>query len=167
MPTARTTGYCEEEDLLLGEMPVSSFISKQKFINDSADEIDVRISRIYVTPIQLTTLNRISKIVLRICNARLASGRILMAQAQANQDDSLHAYAMYLLNEADATLEALEAGRLTLEGAEQHEDLQTIAGPTIENLDKDSPVEAFADAFLGGAPPSPLPMTPIWRPGNR
>jgi hypothetical protein len=161
----REKGYCEEGDLLLGEMPISSALSVHKFITDTADEIDIRISRIYVTPIQLNQLERIGRLVLRLANARLASGRILMAQGQASQDDSLHAYAMHLINEAEATLDSIESGRLSLEGAAFAAGLQTIAGPTIKNRDSESGVDAFYDEFLGGKPRSPLPNTPIWRPG--
>jgi hypothetical protein len=160
----RTTGYCDIDDLLLGEMPLSSGLSRQKFINDSADEIDVRIGRIYDTPIQIANLENTSKLTLKLANARLASGRILMAQAQAAQDDSLHAYGMYLIREAENVIVSIESNRLPLDGATVRDDLIDTPAPTIRNQDSHSPVDAFYGEFFG--PVSPLPTSPIWRPGS-
>lgn len=159
-------GYCGIEDLLLGEMPLSSAIDPARFVADSADEIDVRIGRIYTTPVDVSTLEPTAKLTLKIANARLASGRLLMAQAQAAQDDSLNAYGMYLINEAEATIESIESNRLPLDGAETRDDIIDTPAPTIRNHDATSPVEAFYDEFLGGGSSSPLPSSPVWRPGS-
>ena len=160
------TGYCVEDDLLLGDMTLSAAISAAKFIADSADEIDVRIGRIYTTPIVFADLDTTSKLVLKIANARLASGRMLMAQAQAAQDDSLHAYGMYLIKEAENTIGSIENNRLPLDGATLRDDLIDTPAPSIRNHDADSPVEAFYDEFFGGGGMSPVPSSPIWRPGG-
>jgi hypothetical protein len=158
--------YCEVGDLLLGEMPISSALSSTKFISDSADEINVRIGRIYVTPININELAPNSRTVLKIANARLASGRLLMAQAQAAQDDSLNAYARYLINEANNLISSVENNRITLEGATVREDLVDTPAPSIQNVDEFSAVEAFYDEFLGGGAGRPLPVSPVWTPGT-
>lgn len=158
------TGYCEEGDLLLGDMTLSSAISPARFIADSADEIDVRIGQIYVTPVDLGNLETTAKLTLKIANARLASGRLLMAQAQAAQDESLHAYAMYLIKEAEATITSIENSRLPLDGALVRDDLLDTPAPAVANLDLHSPVEAFYDEFWGGGGMSPMPSSPIWQP---
>lgn len=161
--------YCTTDDLLLGDMPISSSISPTNFIDDSADEIDVRIGRIYLTPVVLadTSANRVARLTLKIANARLASGRMLMAQAQAAQDESLHAYAMYLIGEADATIQAIQDNRLPLDNAEIREDLPDPLAPSINNHDASSPVESFYSTFMTGGPYGiPTPDTrPIWQPG--
>lgn len=156
-------GYATVNDLLLGDMTLSSAIDPAKFIADSADEIDVRIGRIYVTPVDVTKLEETARLTLKIANARLASGRMLMAQAQAAQDDSLHAYGMYLIREAEATISAIESSRLPLDGATIRDDLTDTPAPKVTNLDAASPVEAFYGEFLGGGS-GPLPTSPIWRP---
>lgn len=158
--------YAEEDDLLLGDMTLSSRLSPAKFLADSADEIDVRIGRIYVTPVNLPALEQTSRLTLKLANARLASGRLLMAQAQAAQDDSLHAYGMYLIGEAENVIAAIETNRLQLEGADVRDDLLDTPAPKVTNYDARSPVEEFYDEFLGGGAASPLPRSPIWRPGG-
>lgn len=164
MPSPRP-GYCNPEDLLLGDMTLSSAISPEKFIADSADEIDVRISRVYITPVDLASpeLENSAKLTLKIANARLASGRMLMAQAQAAQDESLHAYAMYLIGEAETTIASIENSRLPLDGAPIRTDLLDTPAPIVSNLDAESPVEAFYGEFFGGQG-SLMPTSPIWRP---
>lgn len=157
-------GYAKVGDLLLGDMPISSAISPARFLADSADEIDVRIGRIYETPIQISELEPTSALTLKIANARLASGRLLMAQAQAAQDDSLHAYAMYLIGEAENVITAIENNRLPLDGAEVREDLIDTPAPKVTNPDAASAVDAFYGEFFG--PVSPLPRSPVWRPGG-
>jgi hypothetical protein len=159
------TAYATVEDLLLGDMILSSKLSPAKFLQDSADEIDVRIGRIYVTPVVLsppTPANRLARITLKLANARLASGRLLMAQAQAAQDDSLHAYGLFLLNEAEAAISAIETNRLILDGAVFRDDLTDTPAPSIRNVDSTSPVEAFYTEVMGG---SYFDSYPIWRPG--
>lgn len=158
-------GYCEPGDLLLGDMTLSTAISPEKFIADSADEIDVRIGRIYTTPVDLLQLETTAKLTLKIANARLASGRLLMAQSQAAQDESLHAYGMYLIKEAETTIESIENNRLPLDGAAIRDDIVDTPAPSIQNRDATSPVEAFYDEFWGGGSLSPVPSSPIWRPG--
>jgi hypothetical protein len=162
-PPPLRDGYCSVDDLLLGDMTISSAISPAKFVADTADEIDVRISRIYVVPIQ-GDLTPPSLLVLKLANARLASGRMLMAQAQAAQDTRLHQYAMYLIREANATIDAIETNRLPLEGALIRDDVHDTPTPSIKNVDSASPVDAFYNEFMTGRM-TPLPESPIWRPG--
>lgn len=152
--------------MLIGDMPISSSLGVSKFISDSADEIDVRIGRIYQTPISLSALHPNSRTVLKIANARLASGRLIMAQAQAAQDDSLHQYGLYLISEAETLIENIESNRIQLEGATVRSDLIDTPAPTISNQDSASPIDAFYTEFLGGGGLSPLPDSPVWRPGR-
>jgi hypothetical protein len=166
MPTEYREAYATEADLLLGDMPISSTLSAARFLADSADEIDVRIGRIYVVPVNLALLAPTARITLRLANARLASGRLLMAQASASQDDSLHAYARMLLNEAEAVIESIETNRLPLEGAEYRDDLTDTPGPSIRNQDAVSATAAFEAEFFGNNGMAFLPSSPMWRPGR-
>jgi hypothetical protein len=161
---ARTT-YCTESDLLLGEMVIASTIPITKFLEDGANEIDSRIGRVYTTPILLADLTENGKTILRMANARLTSGRLLMAQAQAAQDDSLHSYAMYLLDEANEIISAIETNRTSLDGATVNPERVDTPAPSITNLDAASPIESFYAEFLG-QPTSPLPVSPVWKPGS-
>lgn len=159
--------YAAEEDLLLGDLPLSSAISVEKFIEDAADEIDVRIGHIYTVPIDVTgvgdaALPEMTITILRLANSRLTSGRLLMAQAQAAQDKALHAYAQYLIGEADTLIGNIANGMVELEGVEPQPIEGQTTGPTIANVDSHSAVEAFYQTFMDPG----LGASPVWAPGD-
>lgn len=147
-------------------MPLSPAISVAKFIDDAADEIDVRIGHRYVVPLNVgagTTLSPLAITTLRIANARLASGRLLMAQAQAAQDSSIHAYGNYLIHEADTLIDSIANSSVDLEGAETIVVEGETSAPTISNVDDASAVESFYGHFTEPG----LNSSPVWAPGSR
>lgn len=164
--------YAEEEDLLLGDMPLSSAISVEKFISDAADEIDVRIGHLYVVPVVVEPTDPadapapLTVTTLRIANARLASGRLLMAQAQAAQDANLHAYGAYLVQEAETLITNIANGMLDLDVAPAPSEITGTSAPTVHNPDAASAVDEFYGAFMR-PPPAGVPLpSPVWAPGS-
>lgn len=142
--------YCLIGDLLTGDIPLPVVISAQQYINSAADEIDAALGQIYVTPIVLDVTSpavRPSVLVLKGVNAKLASGRIIMAADAGGQDTVLHAYGLSLIREAQATLVELRASAETLPGATPVTTItagQNIGkGPLIVNQDPVSSVDAF------------------------
>lgn len=163
--------YADEEDLLLGDLPLSSAISVEKFIKDAADEIDVRIGHVYAVPVVNgvgdAALPEMTVTILRIANSRLASGRLLMAQAQAAQNAELHAYGQYLINEAETLIGSIASGGIDLEGVEPVPAAGQTTGPTVANVDSHSAVEAFYQTFMDPAVVGPVePTGPVWAPGD-
>lgn len=153
--------YADEVDLLLGEVRLSAAISKLDYLEKTASEIDIRIGRLYVTPIDLFNpeLTEHSKLTLRHINAHLATGRIIMAQAIFTQDKSLHAYGKYMVDDALRMLSAIANDPDGLEGAvlmmvAAAEDL----GPSITQQDATSPLDDFYGKFA--------PVGASWTPGG-
>lgn len=142
-------GYCDVTDLLIGDLPLGSSVNPQRWIDDAADEIDATIGHRYAIPIPIEQLTDVSRLTLKIINARLASGRLLLAQAQGGEDDSLHAYGKWLLDEATVALSALREGNIILEsddgsyGPSLEDD--AFDAPSIKNKDEVSIVESFYD----------------------
>lgn len=142
--------YCEEGDLLLGDIPIASYVSKTGYVNDAADEIDSYIGFIYRTPVTFTDpddpATRPARLLLKRINAHLASGRLIMALDAGGQDDRLHAYGYSLVKEAVASLMGIADGSIVLEGAApvvEAPDSVEPKGIVINNLDEESNVEAF------------------------
>lgn len=140
--------YCDETDLLVGNIPTPAYIDKTKFVNDAADEMDSYLGLRYVTPIILNEADpemRPSYLLLKRVNAHLATGRLILAAAAGSEDDNLHAYGQSMVNESLKTLAYLAdlgnpaiTGATTLEGVGEHE-----VGFLVKNADTGSFVDAF------------------------
>lgn len=142
--------YSEVNDLLLGDMTISSAVDKQAFITDASDEIDSKIGVRYVTPLTLTSLaDHSRKLIKRISN-HLASARLLMAVASAGEDNQVQAYALFLLKGAESDLCAIAEGQLDLVGATPQDTFtESGNGPSITNFDQDSAVDTFYRNVMG------------------
>ena len=146
------TGYSATTDLLVGDIPLPTYISTAKFVTDAADEIDSHIGFVYKTPISVVDVpenpvSRPARLLLKRISTHLSSGRILMSVAAAGEDNALHAYGYNLVKEALAALAAIVKGEILLDGAEPVDGVDTgvPTGPMISNLDEVSLVEQFYD----------------------
>lgn len=141
--------YSATTDLLTGNVPVPSYLSPQKFVDDAADEIDSKIGFLYSTPIDIvsvdSTVPRPARLLLKRINNFLASGRLLLAAAAGQEDSQLHAYGWSLIQEATIALNAIASGAITIEGATRIDtgDEAAVTAVIINNLDPESTVEAF------------------------
>jgi hypothetical protein len=139
--------YCEESDLLIGDIPVPTYLKKDDYIQAAADEIDSHLGFIYKTPINVSEdgpLVRPARLLLKRIAAHLASGRLIMAQDSSGQNEELHQYGLYLVNQAMEAIQAIKSGQVKLEGALPAEgEKQSASVPLISNLDPVSNVEAF------------------------
>jgi phage gp36-like protein len=136
--------YSEVDNLLIGDLILSSAINKQAFVQDASDEIDSRIGPRYLTPLNLNALaDHSAKLVRRIAN-NLASGRLIMAVTSAGEDLAVHNYGLYLCKEAASALAAIANGQVDLVGATPQDVFGTSGStPAIQNEDADSAVDAF------------------------
>jgi phage gp36-like protein len=144
--------YCAIEDLLLGDVPVSKSVDQQKYVNDAADEIDMLIGHRYVTPVDLSALQRPGKLLLKRVNVLLATGRLIIAVAAGAEGGRLNQYGSSLVKEALAWLEQIANGGILLEGATLTDSTNTTSGPSIKNKDTASGVDAFYENVMAPAP---------------
>jgi hypothetical protein len=141
--------YSQTTDLLLGEIPVPSYINTQKVVDDAADEIDSKLGHIYTTPFNVTDpgpMSRPARLLLKRINNFLATGRLILAVASPEENQTLHAYGWSLIREATTALDAIINGDIPLEGAQVVTGTSLpVSTPLINNLDSESNVEAFYD----------------------
>lgn len=145
------TAYCTVDDLLTGDIPLPTYISDQKVVDDAADEIDSIIGFVYSTPIVMVDIPeyRPSKLLLKRINSHLATGRLLMQIAASEEDTTLHAYGKSLVDSSLTTLNQLANRDFVLEGATMFSDAQaTPTGPLQYNKDEVSNVDAFYDDIV-------------------
>lgn len=138
--------YAGVDDLLLGDVRLSSRINPLRFINDAAEEIDARVGLIYRLP--LVGLEPHAQSMLKRINAHLATGRLLLAIDGGN-DDNLHAYGRDLINGALADLAMIANGLIALAGAEKLSGVLGNTSPAVINQDAYSATAAF-EAFISG-----------------
>lgn len=136
-------GYCELSDLMLGDLPIPPGINPYDFINSAADEMDSDIGQRYTLPLNLALAPSWVASKVRMINAKLATGQLLMAQAQAGEDKQLHAYGKYLADEAKAELAAIKCGEQNLPGLTRDPTSILANAPETINHDAASAVDAF------------------------
>ena len=151
--------YAEVDDLMLGDMALGPAVSPEKYIQEAQEDVNISLGQVYEMPVSMgqDTPDR-TKILLRRITARLASGRLILAQAIGGEDSQLQAYGRHLVDEAEAVLSAILDGRIDLEGPNRVEGAAETTGPTIDNYDKTSGVDAFYEHFMG--------TSPVWHPGG-
>lgn len=166
--------YSSKEDLLTGNIPLPGYISADKFVQDASDEIDSQIGFRYETPLDVSDqspLDRPARLLLKRINNFLASGRLLMTVTSAQEDKTLHAYALNLVKEAQAALAYIADGTIPLANAPVNPNAPAAENTVgISNVDADSAVEAFYGFAMPNdpyAPAIPPPYQwPAWAPGN-
>jgi hypothetical protein len=141
--------YSATTDLLTGDLPLPSYVSPQKFVDDAADEIDSKIGFLYTTPVDLNATgikDPVKKLIKRISNF-LASGRLIMMLTQSQEDSRVHAYGYSLVADAQAALAQIASGELVLElpPVEGGGTQVPATAPLLYNQDAESAVEAFYD----------------------
>src|SRR3954469_12614421 len=115
--------YCELQDLMIGDMIGPDPRDQRQFIDMAAAEMDAKLSSRYAMPLtpKHTALPTYELDLLRFINAKIATGRLIMAKSM----DGRQAYALYLLQEADRDLMAIVNGDMLLDAALLDGDLDT------------------------------------------
>lgn len=146
---ARST-YCAVSDILTGDLPLPTYLSPIKFVEDAADEIDSMIGFRYTIPVDVSATSTVKApgiLLLKRLNSHIATGRLLMAADQSGEETDVHKYALFLLQSALTTLQNISDGVVTLPGAGtapvDPNNPQTV--PLLYNKDIESGVEAFYD----------------------
>lgn len=150
--------YCSNEELTLGDVRMDDAI-KRKYIEAASDEIDSRLSDIYVTPLPYSTadsgqLRRTSLILNQICT-ELATGRAILGAAGSKQSDQVHAYGRWLVDRAHKNLDKIMSGEIKLEGTGvvRVDKSGKVGGPLVSNT-----FESQVGLFYGARKGDPNPL---------
>lgn len=145
---ARSVVYSEEDDLLIGDLPLGSAYPPKKFLDAASDEIDSYLGRMFDVPID-TDGNETVRLTLKRINNWLASGRLIMSVATAGQDSELHAYGWSLVKQAMDEINRIMNGDLDLPGLDMIDtsSINAGTGPMVTNVDDKSRVDEFYSDF--------------------
>lgn len=140
---------------LIGDMTVSGSVDLAAVASDAASEMNIRLGERYVVPLNITSpsLAAHHKIMIKLINARLAAGNLLMSTASATEYHELHNYGKWLREQALSDLDLIATGRIVLGGQSEslvENPMDQFTGPSVSNRDEFSAVEAFEDSFLRG-----------------
>lgn len=155
--------YCEHEDLLLGDMPVTAD-DAEKFIQAASDEINAVVGMRYSLPIPRVEGSPAWNVLKRAC-VLIATGRLVMASAVASEDTSPNAYGLYLLEEAREMLASIKRGELDLIGVPLLPSSADVTipdtgnAPTVIYQDRASAVDVFYGNVMNG-------RRVVWRPNQ-
>jgi hypothetical protein len=147
-----SAAYCTDADLLISSnLPMPTGMHKSKYVQDAADEINLRLANRYRVPVVFTAeqqqLYAATLLFLKQLNVHIATGRLIMALDARGENDTLHAYGASLVSGALELIQDILKGDISLEGAVSLNDLENVdhgsTRPALANLDPFSQVEAF------------------------
>jgi len=111
--------YCIPGDLPLGQLagrlPVE--ISINNYIAAAADHIDGRLGFMYLTPFDVEGVDSLPSHQVKLLkgiNAKRAAGQIILAATIATEDSVLQQYGLWLIQESDIELQAIQSGEIRL-----------------------------------------------------
>lgn len=164
--------YSVESELLLGNIPLPSYLSAAAYIQDADDEIDSQIGHLYDTPLDTANTSQMvrpARLLIKRLSKHLATGRIILAVASPEENKNLHAYGWSLVQSAQESLAQIASGAIPLPGAAVNDTVDTTDAakvPVISNLDAESNVEAFYDRVVNPNYVYPYP-TSAWTDPDR
>lgn len=153
-----STAYCKVEDLLLGDVTIGASVNRQLYVDQAADEMDSKLGWIYVTPIDVDgaeagpggvppavpALPRHQALLLKTINAKIATGRLIMAVSINEEGTAVHAYALRMLKEGNDELLLIANGNLLLEASRTETPaVEASRVPGVHNLDPESLLDPF------------------------
>lgn len=180
-PSDDTPAYSAVGDLLTGNLPLSTFLSPAKFVQDATNEIDSKIGLIYKTPLDLddtvtidaqvvpNPIPRPARLMIKRIANFLASGRLILAMDISGEDNHLHSYGESLVTEALAALGGIQCGDVPIPGAgpADPDAPEPQTGPRIINSDSVSAVDVFYRNVMPQYPIIPVPIYgKLWAPNQ-
>lgn len=152
--------YCEDTDLIVGDIGGLDAL-KAQFIVAAGNEMDSMLGFVYLLP--LSGISTHVTLLLKTICLKLASGRLLMAQAAGSEDAVVHAYGKSLVDEAMRDLYAIRNMQIDL-GAPKVTSMQATGNaPAIHQGDDTSGVDTFY-RIMGASTYGDAPSG--WRPGS-
>lgn len=122
-------GYCDSDNVnqIIGNLPVASGITTQDFIDSAEAEMHTYMIGLYNVPIEIkssvaTTTSGVTTNILQSINQDLAGGRLILALDTTMENEQIHGYAEYLVENAIKKLEDIRNQKMLLIGATLDED---------------------------------------------
>lgn len=161
--------YAASADLPLGQLStrLPTEVNINSYLNAAADHIDARLGHMYVTPFVVSGANSLPSHqvkLLKNINAKRAAGQIIMATTIATEDSLVHQYALWLIQEAEIELQAIQDGIVKLSAPpvdsdgvplpdiDDPDDADAYARvPTAVNIDMYSATAAFEENIMQGS----------------
>lgn len=144
--------YCQPDDLLFGDMKVSDQ-NMVRWITAAEDEINQRLGVIYILP-PGAGADETANLILKRLAVLTATGRGMMAQPAAGEDNGVNAYGRYLLDDAEKIFCDLIDGTLDLIGVDKRPELASAGNaPSVIWEDSVAPVDAFYGFATRGESP--------------
>jgi len=133
-------------DQILGKLPVSSGMSKQDFIDSAAAEMHTYMIGLYDVPITVpssvaTTVSGITSNILKSINQDLATGRLILALDTAGENETIHNYGSWLVDNSIDKLKQIKSQGIFLPGATLDTD-RTDDVARVGRVDSSSPDSA-------------------------
>lgn len=134
--------YCEPDDLLFGDIPISPS-NQVRWIGAAEDEINQRLGVLYVLP-PGSGASATALLILKRLAILVATGRGMMAQPAAGEDNGVNAYGRYLLDDAEKIFCDVISGELDLIGVDKLPELISSGNaPSVVMEDSVAAVDAF------------------------
>lgn len=96
-------------------LKISSDVVVNDYREEAYNEINMKISNLYIIPIDSTNVNDIA--YLKSIESRLAAGNILIAVSTTDELDELHNYGKFLIDQAVSKIDELIKQTIILRGA--------------------------------------------------
>lgn len=132
--------WADAGDLLVGDMAFGSSFDKDRYIQDAANEMLSRIGIVYELP--LPPLTPHLENVFRLIQARLATGRLIMAMAVGAEQNDLHAYGRSLVQLAYDDLDRIGTV-YEIPGAPRATRGENRAAGVVKAAPQDSPFDVY------------------------
>lgn len=154
-------GYCVPSDLLVGDLLGIDDTDKQSFIDRAASEMHAYLGTRYAVPLvgksRLPWSGNVSAHeaeLLKIINAKIASGRLILQKFAADEESNQHAYGASLLREGKNDLMQIVNGTIELTSVQGADSVASEHSkvPSINNHDAESMVDAWEDRVMRGDP---------------
>lgn len=145
--------YSTVADLLIGDLPIGGATNPQAFVDTAAEEMDSKLGWLYATPIAWEGGDgpRHEVLLLKQINNKLASGRLILTLAIAEEGTSLHAYGLRLVTEATTELMLIANGDVDLTATKAESgDVAAQPIPGVRNYDDESLLLGFEENVLRG-----------------
>ena len=114
--------YSKDNDVerKYSHLTIPTKVTIADFQNDAYNYINSRLRKLYKIPIDST--DDTDKGILKLIEASLAAGNVLMAVAAVHEADGVHKYGKSLVDSAEEKLEMLENQEIVLTGATRDSD---------------------------------------------
>lgn len=140
--------WATEDDLLVGDLYIKT-LDTGRYLNDAKDEMLTKLYQRFSSFPTFTVDTPIGR-TLKMIQSRLASGRMILAQAMGSESEQVHAYGLHLVEWAYEELCKMGVD-YEVPGATPIGSQGENRAPGVLVYDSDSPWEVYED-YVHGSP---------------